>query len=269
MNLLEVSGLKASHGLLDAVRGISLSVAEGETLALVGANGAGKTTLLRTIAGAHPAADGTIVLDGVDVTDLPVHKRVKQGLALVPEGRKLFPDLTVKENLQVAGKRGRSGDWTLDTVVDAFPLLGEVLHQRASQCSGGQQQAAAIGRAMMTNPKVLLIDELSLGLAPVAVDAVYASVSSLLGGGSTVVLVEQDLERAMSVSSHLLCMLEGTVVLEAATADVSRDEVTAAYFGVREETIRHAHEHAVAEAAGAAEAADGTTAPPGPGTPAE
>ncbi len=261
MSLLVVEHLTASHGLLDAVRDVSLSVDEGQTLALVGANGAGKTTLLRAIAGAHPAADGSIVLDGVDVTKLPVHKRVQQGLALVPEGRRLFPDLTVKENLQVAGKRGRKGQWTLDTVLDAFPLIRDVLHQKASQCSGGEQQATAIGRAMMANPRVLLIDELSLGLAPVAVDAVYESVSSLLGGGSTVVLVEQDLERAMSVSSRLLCMLEGSVVLEAATADVSRDEVTAAYFGVPEETVVHAHEHA-----GDAPATD--LNPSGPTTPA-
>ncbi len=237
MSLLEVEGLKASHGLLEAVRGVSLSIDEGRTLALVGANGAGKTTLMRTIAGAHSPAAGRIILDGVDVTGLPVHKRVQQGLSLVPEGRRLFPDLTVKENLQVAGKRGRKGEWTLDSVVDAFPLLRTVLHYKASECSGGQQQAAAIGRAMMSNPRVLLIDELSLGLAPVAVDAVYESVSSLLHGGSTVILVEQDLERAMSVSSHLLCMLEGTVVLDAPTANVSRDEVTAAYFGVREENL--------------------------------
>jgi len=242
VSLLAVEGLMASHGLLDAVRGVSLSVDEGHTLALVGANGAGKTTLLRTIAGAHPVGAGRIVLDGEDVTGLPVYKRVQRGLALVPEGRRLFPDLTVKENLQVAGKRGRKGEWTLDTVLDAFPLIRDVINQKASECSGGQQQAAAIGRAMMTNPRVLLIDELSLGLAPVAVDAVYKSVSSLLHGGSTVILVEQDLERAMSVSSHLLCMLEGNVVLDAATADVSRDEVTAAYFGVAEETVVHAHE---------------------------
>jgi branched-chain amino acid transport system ATP-binding protein len=234
---LVVEDLEAGHGLLVAVRGISLSVAEGETLALVGANGAGKTTLLRTIAGAHHATAGRVVLDGQDVTRLSAHRRVKQGLALVPEGRRLFPELTVKENLQVAGKRGRRGEWTIDTVLDAFPLLREVLTKRASQLSGGQQQAAAIARAIMTNPRVLLIDELSLGLAPLAVDAVYESVAHLLSGGATVVLVEQDLQRAMSVSDRLMCLLEGRVVLEAASRDVTRDQVTAAYFGIRESTV--------------------------------
>ncbi len=234
MSLLTVEELQAGYGLLTAVRSISLSVGEGETLALVGANGAGKTTLLRTIAGAHPVSAGRVLLDGDDVTHLPAHKRVQRGLALVPEGRRLFPELTVKENLQVAGKRGRRGDWTLNTVLDAFPLLGDVLHKQASQLSGGQQQAAAIGRAMMTNPRVLLIDELSLGLAPIAVDAVYQSVSSLLRGGATVVLVEQDLERAMSVSDRLMCVLEGSVVLDAPTAAVTREQITAAYFGVRQ-----------------------------------
>jgi branched-chain amino acid transport system ATP-binding protein len=240
VTLLDVDDLKASHGLLSAVRGVSLAVNEGETLALVGANGAGKSTLLRTIAGAHPVAEGRITLDGKDMTHLPVHKRVRSGLALVPEGRRLFPDLTVRENLQVAGKRGRRGNWAIDTVLDAFPLLREVLHKRASQLSGGQQQAAAIARAIMSNPRVLLIDELSLGLAPIAVDAVYESVSSLLGGGATVVLVEQDLERAMSVSDRLMCMVEGRVALAAATSAVTRDQVTSAYFGISHETVSHA-----------------------------
>ena len=233
MNLLEVHDLEASHGLLTAVRGISFSVGEGETLALVGANGAGKTTLLRTIAGAHPAAAGRVSLAATDITGLPAHRRVAMGLALVPEGRRLFPQMTVRENLMVAGRRARAGPWTLDAVLEAFPMLKPLKDKRASELSGGQQQAASIGRAMMTNPHVLLIDELSLGLSPVAVDAVYESVSALIQDGATVVLVEQDLQRAMSVAGRMLCILEGKVVLEAKTADVTRDEVTAAYFGAR------------------------------------
>lgn len=232
MTLLEVDGLEARHGLLKAVRGISFAVGEGETLALVGANGAGKTTMLRTIAGAHPASGGRVILAGQDVTRLPAHRRVAQGLALVPEGRKLFPEMTVLENLMVAGRRSRSGGWDLERVLDAFPMLKPLKEKRASELSGGQQQAASIGRAMMTNPQVLLIDELSLGLSPVAVDAVYESVTALIEAGATVVLVEQDLQRAMSVSDRVLCVLEGQVVLEAKTNDVTRDEITAAYFGV-------------------------------------
>jgi len=232
MTLLEVKELEARHGLLKAVRGISFAVGEGETLALVGANGAGKTTMLRTIAGAHPASEGQVLLAGEDVTRLPAHRRVAQGLALVPEGRKLFPEMTVLENLMVAGRRSRTGAWNVETVLEAFPMLKPLRDKRASELSGGQQQAASIGRAMMTNPQVLLIDELSLGLSPVAVDAVYESVTALIEGGATVVLVEQDLQRAMSVSDRVLCVLEGRVVLEAKTGDVTRKQITDAYFGV-------------------------------------
>jgi branched-chain amino acid transport system ATP-binding protein len=232
MNALDVVDLKARHGLLQAVRGVSFSVGEGETIALVGANGAGKSTMLRCLAGAHDASAGRVVLGDRDVTSMPVHRRVREGLALVPEGRRLFPELTVLENLQVAGRRGRKGAWNVDTVLDAFPLLRPIIDRRAGQLSGGQQQAAAIGRALMTNPRVLLIDELSLGLAPVAVEAVYESVSALISSGATVLLVEQDLRRALSVADRVICMLEGRLVLEAATGDVSREDVTAAYFGV-------------------------------------
>jgi branched-chain amino acid transport system ATP-binding protein len=232
VSLLAVSDLQARHGLLQAVRGISFAVDAGETVALVGANGAGKTTLLRTIAGAHPVSGGTVSLDGVDITHLAAHRRVAQGLALVPEGRRLFQEMTVEENLQVAGRRARPGDWTVDRVLEAFPMLRPLRGKRASELSGGQQQAASIGRALMTNPRVLLIDEVSLGLAPIAVDAVYESVATLLAGGATVLLVEQDLKRALSVADRVLCVLEGRIVLAANTADVTREEITAAYFGV-------------------------------------
>lgn len=232
MTALSVEELVARHGLLVAVREVSLSVSEGEVLALVGANGAGKTTLLRTIAGAHPAAAGRIRLDGRDIAGLPAHQRVAQGLALVPEGRKLFGEMTVEENLRVAGDRARSGRWNLPAVLDAFPMLQPLRHKRASTLSGGEQQATAIARALMTNPRVLLIDEVSLGLAPVAVDLVYQSLAALIADGATLILVEQDLQRAMRVAGRVVCMLEGRVVLQAPTAEVSREQVTAAYFGL-------------------------------------
>jgi len=232
VTLLAVEGLVARHGLLPAVREVSLSIAEGEVLALVGANGAGKSTLLRTIAGAHPASAGRVVLDGEDVTGLPAHQRVARGLALVPEGRRLFPDLTVEENLLVAGGRARPGRWQLSTVLEAFPMLGPLRHRRASTLSGGEQQATAIGRALMTNPRLLLVDEVSLGLAPVAVEGVYASLRRLIADGATVILVEQDLSRALSVAGEVLCLLEGRVVLRSSTSDVTREEVTEAYFGL-------------------------------------
>ncbi len=228
--LLAVEGLEARHGLLPAVRGVSLAVAEGERLALVGANGAGKTTLLRAIAGAHPVTAGAIRFAGADVTRLPAHRRVGLGIALVPEGRRLFPDMTVVENLLVAGRHGRPGPWTVDAVLDAFPLLRPLRHRRAAALSGGEQQATAIGRALMTNPRLLLLDEVSLGLAPRAVDAVYESLAHL--AGATVILVEQDLGRGLAIADRVVCLLEGRIVLEGAAAALSREQVTEAYFGL-------------------------------------
>ena len=233
MSVLEVEQLDAYHGLLQAVRGVSLSVSEGETLALVGANGAGKTTLLRAIAGGHRATEGRIVFDGSDVSSLPAHRRVRLGITLVPEGRRLFPEMTVEENLLVAGRIGRKGDWNLRRAYDAFPMLEALRRKRAATLSGGEQQATAIARALMTNPRLLLIDEASLGLAPVVVDRVYASLESVVGGGTTVVLVEQDLGRALRVATRVACMLEGRIVLQGAAAEITREQVVEAYFGLK------------------------------------
>lgn len=233
MSLLVVEEVEARHGLLQAVRGVSLEVAAGETLALVGANGAGKTTLLRTIAGAHKPAAGRIRFDGADVTAVPAYARLRAGIALVPEGRRLFAGMTVKENLAVAGAHGRPGRWNLNSVLEAFPLLGPRLNSRAGNLSGGEQQATAIGRALMTNPTLLLLDEVSLGLAPIAVEAVYRSLGALIEGGATIVLVEQDIGRALGVATHVACMLEGRIVLEGRAKDITREQVTEAYFGLR------------------------------------
>jgi branched-chain amino acid transport system ATP-binding protein len=229
--LLQVESLDVRHGLLQAVREVSFEVAEGETLALVGANGAGKSTLLRTVAGSHRPFAGRIVFDGADITRLRAHERVARGIALVPEGRRLFPGMTVRENLLVAA-RGR-GRWSLETVVEAFPLLAPLLDHRAGSLSGGEQQATAIGRALMTNPRLLLLDEVSLGLSPVAVDAVYRSLQTLIDEGATIVLVEQDLSRALRVAGRIACLLEGRVVLEGTPGELTRERVTEAYFGLR------------------------------------
>ena len=237
MAILSVESLDARHGLLQAVRGVSLSVTEGETLALVGANGAGKTTLLRTIAGAHPASAGRILFDGADITALPAHQRVKRGIALVPEGRRLFTGMTVEENLLVAGGRGRAGPWTLDRVIETFPQIKEKLNALAGNLSGGQQQAVAIARALMTNPRLLLLDEVSLGLSPVAVDAVYASLQGLLSGGATILLVEQDLGRALRVADRVVCLLEGRIAYAGAARETTREQVMQAYFGLRGEAV--------------------------------
>jgi branched-chain amino acid transport system ATP-binding protein len=233
MTILTVENLESRHGLLIAVRGISLAIQEGETLALVGANGAGKTTLMRTIAGAHKPYAGRISFDGKDVTSLPAHKRVALGIALVPEGRRLFTGMTVEENLKVAGAHGRKGAWNMEAVLEAFPQLKPKFKARAGDLSGGQQQATAIGRALMTNPRLLLLDEVSLGLSPLAVDQVYDSLHGLMSGGTTIILVEQDLSRALAVSSRIACMLEGSIVLEGGADSLNREQITAAYFGLK------------------------------------
>ena len=232
MTLLSVERLDVRHGLLQAVREVSFAVEPGETVALVGANGAGKTTLLRSLAGAHRAKAGRVRFNGDDVTLLPAHRRVARGLALVPEGRKLFASMTVEENLLLARAAGRPGPWTLDAVMAAFPNLVKRRKAKAGTLSGGEAQATAIGRSLMTNPDLLMLDEVSLGLSPLVVDQVYASLRSLMTGGTTVILVEQDLTRALSVSHRVICMLEGRIVLEGAARDLDRQAVTNAYFGL-------------------------------------
>jgi branched-chain amino acid transport system ATP-binding protein len=232
MTTLRVANLNVRHGLLHAVRDVSLTVAPGEVLALVGANGAGKTTLLRAIAGAHLPASGSVFLGDEDVTTVPAHRRVGKGIALVPEGRKLFAQMTVEENLLIGRVAGREGDWNVDKVLTAFPNLVKRFKARAGTLSGGEQQATAIGRALMSNPDVLLLDEVSLGLSPLVVDQVYDSLNGLMNAGTTIVLVEQDLSRALAVAHRVVCMLEGSVVLEGPVPDTSREKITEAYFGL-------------------------------------
>jgi len=232
MSTLAVHGLNLHHGLLRAVRDLSLNVGSGEVVALVGANGAGKTTLLRAIAGAHRPSGGTISLDGRDITHVPGHRRVGMGIALVPEGRRLFAQMTVEENLLLGRMAGRPGPWNVERVLDLFPNLRPRRKARAGTLSGGEQQATAIGRALMSNPSVLLLDEVSLGLSPLAVDRVYESLAGLMQSGTTIILVEQDLSRAMRVASRIVCLLEGRVALEGESASLPRERVTEAYFGL-------------------------------------
>ncbi|MDQ0395746.1 ABC transporter ATP-binding protein [Labrys monachus] len=232
MSLLEIKSLDVRHGLLQAVRGIDFAVEKGETVALVGANGAGKTTLLRAIAGAHIPFGGSVHFGGVDITHIPAYSRVGLGVALVPEGRRLFSQMTVEENLILARSAGRKGPWTIDRVFEAFPNLVPRRKAKAGNLSGGEQQATAIGRALMTNPEILLLDEVSLGLSPLAVDRVYASLDTLIQGGTTIILVEQDLRRAMRVADRIVCMLEGKIVLEGKRGEITREQVSEAYFGL-------------------------------------
>lgn len=236
---LELTGVDGRYGLLNAVKGLSLTLPEGAALAVIGANGAGKSTLMRMIAGLHPVAGGKITLYGQDVTAMPAHARLRAGLALCPEGRRLFPDLTVRENLAVAAENGRRGDWTLATVTGALPQIAPLLARPAGGLSGGQRQAVAIARALIANPRVLLLDEVSLGLSPVAVEGVYQSLDRLKGA-MTLVIVEQDLTRAMGFADRLICMAEGVKELDSPCAGLTRARVTDAYFGIHKAGVAHA-----------------------------
>jgi branched-chain amino acid transport system ATP-binding protein len=220
------------HGQLRALDRISLRVFRGEVYAIIGANGAGKSTLLRTIAGLHRPTQGAVRFDGRDVTGLRPERRARQGIVMVPEGRRLFGSLSVEENLQVGVTYARQGPWTIERVYQMFGWMRERRHQRTAQLSGGEQQSVAIGRALVANPRVLLLDELSLGLAPVVVQRIYGMLPQILATGITVLLVEQDVSQALRVASHIHCLLEGRTTLEGRPADVTAEQVEAAYFGL-------------------------------------
>jgi branched-chain amino acid transport system ATP-binding protein len=232
--MLEVENITARHGMLVAVRGVSFTVKKGEVLGIVGANGAGKTTLFRAITGVHRSGnDGLVRLNGQDISKVSPARRVAAGLAMVPEGRRLFGDMSVKENLQVAGENGRKGPWTMERVLEALPALKPILRSLAGNLSGGQRQAVAIGRALMTNPDVILLDEVSLGLSPIAINGLYESLELLKREGETaMIVVEQDLARATRFSTRLVCMLEGNVVLQGNSDQLTHEEITNAYFGL-------------------------------------
>jgi branched-chain amino acid transport system ATP-binding protein len=230
--LLEVAGLTVHHGQLRALDAISLRVYPGEVYAIIGANGAGKSTLLRTIAGLHRPTTGWVRLDGAEVTALRPELRARQGIVMVPEGRRLFGSLSVEENLRVGATYARPGPWTIERVYETFDWMRARRSQRAAQLSGGEQQTVAIGRALVANPRVLLLDELSLGLAPVVVQRIYGMLPQILASGLTVLLVEQDVSQALRVASHIQCLLEGRTTLESRPADVTAEQVEAAYFGL-------------------------------------
>ena len=230
--LLEVRDLVVHHGQLRALDAISLRVFPGEVYAIIGANGAGKSTLLRTIAGLHQPTAGSVRFDGADVSRLRPERRATQGIAMVPEGRRLFGSLTVEENLKVGATYARPGPWTIERVYEMFGWMRERRNQLTAQLSGGEQQTVAIGRALVANPRMLLLDELSLGLAPVIVQRIYGMLPQILGSGLTVLLVEQDVSQALRVASHIHCLLEGRTTLEGRPADVTADQVEAAYFGL-------------------------------------
>jgi branched-chain amino acid transport system ATP-binding protein len=229
--LLEVEALSAGYGAFQALFSVDLRVAEGETVAVIGANGAGKTTLLRAVAGLVPATSGSVRFAGTDMLAVPAHRRVTEGIALVPEGRRLFPSLSVEENLLVGAHGRRPGQWDVGRVLEVLPVIGPLLRRPAGVLSGGESQAVAIGRALMSNPRLVLLDEASLGLAPVVVKRLYAALPDIIGGGTTVLIVEQDIGQALAVADRIMCLLEGRVSLTGNPASVDREDITAAYFG--------------------------------------
>jgi branched-chain amino acid transport system ATP-binding protein len=230
--LLDVDRLDAFYGDFQALFSVSMQVKAGAIVAVIGANGAGKSTLLRSIAGLMKARHAAIRFDGAAIGGEPAYRTVARGIALVPEGRRLFPSLSVEENLLIGGQLGRPGPWTLARIYDLFPVLAERRNVPATALSGGQQQMVAIGRALMSNPRLLLCDEISLGLAPIAVRDIYARLPSIVGEGACLIIVEQDIMQALAVSNHVYCLQEGRVALEGAAGTLSREAIAAAYFGV-------------------------------------
>jgi branched-chain amino acid transport system ATP-binding protein len=230
--LLEVENLEAWYGDAKVLHGLSLRLKRGEMLSLIGANGAGKSTLLKSIAGQMSRKTGRIRFKGEDIHGLLASQIVVRGIALVPEGRRLFPSLSVEENLVLGGQVKRPGPWTLAAVYDLFPALYEKRNVQSTSLSGGQQQMVAIGRGLMSNPDLILLDELSLGLAPVVIKDIYVLLPKILGRGLSAILVEQDVTRALESANHFLCIQEGHVSLEGAPGAFSREDISAAYFGL-------------------------------------
>jgi branched-chain amino acid transport system ATP-binding protein len=232
LSLLEVENISTGYGSFQALFDVSLSIDEGEKHAIIGANGAGKSTLLRTICGLIRTDNAKVRFDGRPIGQMAPHKRVGLGIAYVPEGRWVFPSLTVNENLLVGAHSRRKGEWTLEKVYELFPLLSRLKQRQALSLSGGEQQALSIGRGLMANPRLLLLDEVSLGLAPVVVEKIYQAMPAIVSTGTTVLLVEQDVGQAMKFADRVTCMLEGRLVLEGRPSEIGREEIFAAYFGV-------------------------------------
>jgi branched-chain amino acid transport system ATP-binding protein len=229
--LLEVRALDAFYGDFQALFGVSMTVAPGEVVAVIGANGAGKSTMLNAIAGMIRSRPDAIQFEGVPIGDQLAHAVVARGIALVPEGRRLFPSLSVEENLLIGAQVDRAGPWNLNRVYQLFPVLAERRHLPSTTLSGGQQQMVAIARALMSNPKLLLCDEISLGLAPIVIREIYARLPLIVSEGCSLVIVEQDIVQALAAARHVYCLQEGRVALAGAAATLTREAISAAYFG--------------------------------------
>jgi branched-chain amino acid transport system ATP-binding protein len=233
MSPLTIENLTAFYGSFQALFGISLAVAPGETVAIIGANGAGKSTFLNAITGLVQPPKGTVIFDGQDLSELEPAEIARAGIALVPEGRRLFGSLSVEENLLIGGDRSRvPGPWSLRRVYELFPALAQRRGESAKLLSGGQQQMVAIGRALMSNPRLLLCDELSLGLAPIIIHDIYGALEQIKSDNIGIILVEQDIGQAMKSSDRYFCFQRGRVTLTGIPAEAKRDAIRAAYFGI-------------------------------------
>lgn len=229
--VLRVHGLQAGYGDFQALFDVSIDIEPGTTLALIGANGAGKSTLLKTIVGLLPSRPDMVTYQGKPIGGMDASLIVRQGIGLVPEGRQLFPSLSVEENLMIGKIRGRGGDWNIDRVYSLFPTLKDKRKSPATMLSGGQQQMVAIGRTLMGNPDLIMMDEVSLGLAPVVIKTIYQALRDVIRSGVCAIIVEQDIGRALSVADSMVCLQKGTVSLAGRPADFSRSDIIAAYFG--------------------------------------
>lgn len=232
--LLETKGLTSHYGDFQALFGIDVTIAEGETVSVIGSNGAGKSTFLRALTGLRPTKGQQITFDGTNIGGMAADAIHKRGLAMVPEGRRLFPSLTVEENLLIGASGGRKGPWDLAKIYALFPDLVAKKHNPGTALSGGQQQMVAIGRALMSNPKLLLCDEISLGLAPRIIKDIYEAVPLIRKEGTTILVVEQDVGQALAVSSRVYCFMEGRVTLTGAPSDLTRAQISHAYFGMED-----------------------------------
>lgn len=230
--LLRIEALDAHYGDFQALFGIDLHLDPGEVIAIIGANGAGKTTLMRSVSGLLRNRPGAVLYRGEPIGALRPDQVAQRGIALVPEGRLLFPSLSVEENLIIGGQAGRRGPWSLSRIYGLFPVLAERRRQPSTSLSGGQQQMVAIGRALMANPDLILMDEISLGLAPVVIKAIYEALPGIVGEGMAAIIVEQDMAKAMSVARRLYCLQEGRVSLEGRPDSLTREAISRAYFGV-------------------------------------
>lgn len=235
MALLEVKDLQVYYGVIQALKGISFEVNEGEIVTLIGANGAGKTTTMQSIIGLIPSSHGTVTFDGKDITKMPCHKIVHQGLTQVPEGRRIFQELTVYENLLMGGFSQKDQSLLkqdIENIYERFPRLAERKNQIAGTLSGGEQQMLAIGRAMMSRPKLLLLDEPSMGLSPLLVDQVFEIIKQLRDDGTTILLVEQNAGKSLAISDRAYVLELGEIVLSGTGAELAAsDEVKKAYLG--------------------------------------